>query len=212
MKLIKIAAAVLISLSSLAAHAGLLYIDSPYADQVVANSNDFKFGKSMAALPSGQMYNIGGNLKANQDAVLDLEFVFLGKEAGWNNKFTSGALTNLITTGGGGSFSYSQYFAAGALIPFTFTTGGAVLPPSVANGSNNDGDHWVSFAIALDTTFKGIKYDAILFFDDTGGYNDDDNHDDLIIGLNVKTVPESSAFVLMLMGLAGLFAARRMKP
>jgi hypothetical protein len=53
-------------------------------------------------------------------------------------------------------------------------------------------------------------YDAILFFDDTGGYKDDDNHDDLVIGIKAS-VPESSTFVLMLMGLAGLFAARRLK-
>jgi hypothetical protein len=201
MKLIKLAAAAVIAVSSFAANAGLLQIDGG-AYLPVPNSNYFK------ADLNPQIYNIGGNLEAAQDGPLNLEFTFLGKEAGWTNTFTSAG--NIITTNGG-SFSYSQNYTLGQLIEFTFTTGGlGVSPNTVVNGDNNDGNVKVSFAIALDTEFKGVKYDAILFFDDTGGYNDDDNHDDLVIGIKA-TVPESSTFVLMLMGLAGLFAARRLK-
>jgi len=71
---------------------------------------------------------------------------------------------------------------------------------------------YVSFAIALDTFYKGELYDAILFFDDGGVNYEDDNHDDLLIGIKAKAnVPESSALILMLMGLAGLVAVRRTK-
>jgi hypothetical protein len=204
MKLIKLAAAAVIAVSSFAANAGLLQIDGG-AYLPVPNSNYFK------ADLNPQIYNIGGNLEAAQDGPLDLVFTFLGKEAGWTNTFESlsDSIGGTITTSGG-SFSYSQNYTLGQLIEFTFTTGGAVVPPTVSNGTNNDGRFLVSFAVALDTVFKGVKYDAILFFDDTGGYNDDDNHDDLVIGIKA-TVPESSTFVLMLMGLAGLFAARRLK-
>lgn len=200
MKLIKIAAAALITLSSFAAQAGLMYIDGG-VNQPVPNNNYFK------NVLNPQTYNIGGNLKANQADTMFLSFEFLGKEAGWKNTFTSEGDT--ITTSGG-SFSYAKAYTLGELIQFTFKTGGAVVPNTVANGNNNNGDHLVSFAIALDTEFDGVMYDAILFFDDTGGYNDDDNHDDLVIGVKAH-VPESSTFVLMLMGLAGLFAARRLK-
>lgn len=203
MKLIKLAAAAVITLSSLAAQAGLLQIDGG-AVFAVPSSNYFK------ADLNPQSYNIGGNLKANQNGSLNLTFDFLGKEAGWRNVFESKGFT-IDTILPSPSFSYSENYAAGDLIQFTFTTGGAWVSPNfVANGNNNDGDQFVSFAIALDTTFKGVAYDAILFFDDTGGYNDDDNHDDLVIGIKAS-VPESSTFVLMLMGLAGLFAARRLK-
>jgi hypothetical protein len=70
----------------------------------------------------------------------------------------------------------------------------------------------MSFAIALNATFNGVFYDAVLFLDDTGdkGPTDDDNHDDLIIGIKA-TVPEPSTVILMLMGLASLFGARRLK-
>jgi hypothetical protein len=200
MKLIKIAAAALITLSSFAAQAGLMYIDGG-ANLPVPTNNYFK------NVLNPQTYNIGGNLKANQTESLFLSFEFLGKEAGWTNTFTSEG--NTITTSGG-SFSYSKAYTLGELIQFTFKTGGAVVPNTVANGNNNDGEELVSFAIALDTEFNGVMYDAILFFDDTGGYKDDDNHDDLVIGIKAS-VPESSTFVLMLMGLAGLFAARRLK-
>lgn len=201
MKLIKIAAAALITLSSFAAQAGLMYIDGGI-NQAIPNNNYFKPDVNP------QVYNIGGNLKASQTDTLFLSFEFLGKEAGWTNTFTSEG--NTITTNGG-SFSYDKAYTLGELIQFTFKTGGAaVLPNTVANGGNNNGDHFVSFAIALDTEFKGVMYDAILFFDDTGGFDDDDNHDDLVIGIKAH-VPESSTFVLMLMGLAGLFAARRLK-
>ncbi len=38
---------------------------------------------------------------------------------------------------------------------------------------------------------------------------EDDNHDDLLIGIKAKAnLPESSALILMLMGLAGLVVVR----
>ena len=71
----------------------------------------------------------------------------------------------------------------------------------------------ITFALtALDTFYKGELYDAILFFDDGGVNYEDDNHDDLLIGIKAKAnVPESSAWILMLMGLAGLVVVRRKK-
>ena len=202
MKLIKLAAAALISVSSLAAQAGLISIEGGEYKAVPSN-NDFQ------ADLNPQTYNVGGNLVVAQNGSLNLEFSFLGKEADWLNTFTS--LGNTITTTSGGSFSYSQNYSLGDLIEFSFKTGGVNVSPNVvANGDNNDGEVKVSFAIALDTEFNGVLYDAILFFDDTGSWNDDDNHDDLLIGIKAS-VPESSTFVLMLMGLAGLFAARRLK-
>lgn len=203
MKLIKFAAAALITLSSLAAQAGLLQIDGG-AYLPVPNSNYFK------AELNPQTYNIGGNLKSSVTESLNLTFDYLGTEAAWKNLFASKGFS-IDNTLPSPSFSYSENYTAGDLIQFTFSTNGTGVSPNfVANGNNNGGDQFVSFAVALDTTFKGVAYDAILFFDDTGGYMDDDNHDDLVIGIKAS-VPESSTFILMLMGLAGLFAARRLK-
>jgi hypothetical protein len=67
MKLIKIAAAALITLSSFAAQAGLMYIDGG-ANLPVPTNNYFK------NVLNPQTYNIGGNLKANQTESLFLSF------------------------------------------------------------------------------------------------------------------------------------------
>ena len=205
MKLIKYSAAALLALSSITANAGLLKIEAG-TDAVIPTTNDFRLHVGAVA-----DYNFGGNLKANQTGELQLTFNFLGAEAGATNTFSSGSgsINNTTTKS---PFSYVQSFTDGDLIDFSFTTDR--LAPAfnyVLNGSNVVGDGVVSFAVALNKTYKGIAYDAILFFDDAGGYNDDDNHDDLLIGVKAVQVPESSAFVLMLLGLAGLVGARRRK-
>ncbi|HSC67473.1 MAG TPA: PEP-CTERM sorting domain-containing protein [Cellvibrio sp.] len=204
MKLTQLAAAALITLSPLAAHAGYLQLDGG-ATSAIPPINFY------AASVGASSYNVGGNLKSNIDGWLELQFDFLGAEAGWKNTFSTsaGSIDNLLPSP---SFTSAGNYAIGDLLGFTFTTSGSgVLPNSVANGGNNNGDHWVSFATVLDATFNSTLYDAILFFDDTGGFKDDDNHDDLVIGIKVTSVPESSTLALLMMGLIGLFAARRTK-
>jgi hypothetical protein len=219
MKLIQLAAAGLVTLSSLTAQAAFLQIQGGVNTAVPVNNN------YLGDL-SPQTYNIGGNLQSSINGILSLDFTYLGSEAGWRNNFTSSSLLTSI----GGSidnqlpspfFGYYDAYTIGENINFSFNTAGSVSPNTVVNGFNTLGYQWVSFATALNTSFKGNAYDAILFFDDTGGlkdgFKDDDNHDDLVIGVRVldatltSTVPESSTFVLMMMGLVGLFAARRLK-
>ena len=219
MKLIKFAAAALISLSSLTAHAAYFQIVGGTSGVDVPANNDYE-----GSLPAGQTYNVGGNLQSNFDGVLSLDFTFLGEDADYINTFTSASVLTAV----GGSidnqlpspfFGYFDDFNLGELLSFSFSTNGFAIGNTVVNGSNTAGVGTVSFATALETTFAGFgSFDAILFFDDTGGGPpDDDNHDDLIIGVRVlsatttSTVPEPSTIVLMMMGMAGLFAARRLK-
>ncbi|MCE3252601.1 MAG: sorting protein [Cellvibrio sp.] len=209
MKLIQLAAAALITLSSLTAQAAYLQVAGGVNTAVP--SNNYYLGNL-----APQSYNIGGNLQSSINGTLSLRFDYLGHEAGWTNTFESNSSTITNVLPPSPFIGYFDTYTVGELIQFTFSTNGSPVPNFVANGNNNMGDHWVSFATALNTSFDGTAYDAILFFDDTGGYMDDDNHDDLVIGVRVLSatvtqVPESSTIVLMLMGLAGLFAARRMK-
>jgi hypothetical protein len=210
MKLITLAGAALITLSSLTAQAAILELDGTGTTTAISaagsNSNYFKANGSITAAS----FNVGGNLLAGVGGPITLEYSFLGAEAGWKNTFTTpdGYINN---TNHKASFMSTVNYGVGDLIDFTFQTSGTPVPNWVANGGNTTVNNAVSFATLLAGSFGATPYDAILFFDDTGGFDDDDNHDDLVIGVKVLSVPESSTLVLMMMGLLGLFAARRMK-
>lgn len=214
MKFIKLAAIAAFALGSLSANAGLLTVsgdtDPMNADFVpVSAANDF-----IGDIGAPTKYWAGRNLISESAGSLYLEFSFLGEEAGWTNEFFSGS-GMINNEGTNASFGYTQTFAANEAIGFDFASHGKdpvslTLHRYISNGSNNSMFGAINFAIALNTTFKGVAYDAILFLDDSGYKPDDDNHDDLVIGIKAR-VPEPSTIVLMLMGLAGLFGARRLK-
>jgi hypothetical protein len=213
MKLIKFAAVAALALGSLSANAGLLTVSGDPMDTSdlipVSPANDF-----IGDIGAPTKYWAGRNLVSESAGSLYLEFSFLGEEAGWRNEFFSGS-GMINNEGTDASFGYTQSFAAGEEVDFDFASHGLdpvshSLHRYISNGANNTMFGVINFAIALNTTFKGVAYDAILFLDDTGYKPDDDNHDDLIIGIKAR-VPEPSTVVLMLMGLAGLFGARRLK-
>lgn len=208
MKLYKFAAAAVLALSSLSASAGLISIDGGSLPQVIPGNNDFK-----AHFPVGQTYVIGGDLVSDVNGTLELTYKYLAEDASWLNSLNVGSnvidnYTNKTT------FSVTESYSAGDALNFRFDSVGDIFR-SITNGFNLIGVADVfNFAVALNTTYKGVAYDAVLFLDDTGWTGpgvDDDNHDDLVIGLNVRNVPEPSTVLLMLMGLAGLVGARRLK-
>lgn len=214
MKLIKLAAAALITLSSLTAQAAIINISGGDATSISssgANHNYFRANNSINALS----FNVGGNLLSGFSGTILFEFTYLGAEANWENQFvtSAGTFTNApgkaYGTPVGSSFVLSKHFSVGEDLGFSFKRGGTGA--TVVNGANNAGDTTLSFATLLTHSFNAIPFDAILFFDDTGGWQDDDNHDDLVVGVKVLAVPESSTLVLMMMGLLGVFAVRRMK-
>lgn len=206
MKFIKIAAAAALTLSSLSASAGLLTISGDPLDTTnlipISPANDFK------AVIGATHYWTGRNLVAETNGSISLEFSFLGEEAGWLNEFysESGLINN---EGLDDTFGYTKNYAAGENIGFRFESHG-LGNRLINNGTNNTSFGVINYSIVLNSTFKGVLYDAILFLDDTGYKPDDDNHDDLIIGIKAE-VPEPSTIMLMLMGLAGLVGARRLK-
>lgn len=215
MKLIKLAAAALITLSSLTAQAAYLSIDGGTSTSISASGANHNYFKALGAV-TAPAFNVGGDLVSNFSGTVTLKFTYLGAEASYENKFISSAGSFINAPGKaygtpvGQTLVLSDSYSLGEAIGFSFKKGvsGGL---TVANGANNEGDTTLSFATLLAGSFSGNPFDAILFFDDTGGYQDDDNHDDLVVGVQVISVPESSTLVLMMMGLLGLFAARRMK-
>ena len=235
MKLIKFAAAALFALSSLSASAALIEIldnSSGYYDPDVAAPANNNYIPGSVTTPSNQ-YTIAGTLKAT--ANLQVTYYFLGKESSWKNLFSVPG--NAAAPLGGTDHTdlnkgtITTYVAKDELFDFLFTS---VVPATSVNPSFNlsvtnaeggtlgTNGRIYSFAVALDAIFNGTgphanaahagAYDAILFLDDTGpNALDDDNHDDLLIGIRVTAVPEPTTLLLMSMGLLGLFGARRLK-
>lgn len=231
MKLIKYAAAALLALSSLSVSAALISIvDSgsvEYAPNIATpDNNNF----TSAGIISPSQYTIAGSLKAN--AKLKVTYYYLGKEANWTNLFAVPGSAEAPLGGANGASinkgTITTIVEKDSLFDFLFYSPlkGAEYAVTNAEGatllSNN---RYYSFAALLNGSYTGTgpngtlahagNYDAILFLDDTAGFldgvPDDDNHDDLIIGVRVTAVPEPTTLLLMSMGLLGLFGARRLK-
>jgi hypothetical protein len=201
MRRIKFFAAAVIACFSLQSQAMLIELDGGGADVAVPFNNDFFFG----VVPT---YNVGGNLLAT--SLVDLTFTYLGHEAGYSNDFNAyGNTLNNKTNNIDDSFSVANVGAGLLAFEFSVVNPPGVVPNGISNGANMVFGSWQTFATILDITYKGVYYDAIVLFDDSGAGPDDDA-DDHIIG--IRAVPEPSIIALFAAGLLGIgFTRRRMR-
>lgn len=152
----------------------------------------------------------------------------LGSEAGNNNSFTFGG--NTYQTGGGTNNWTGDNSAGGGIttwnlgnvgsgsLSFSFGTSGGL---SVANGSNPDNTQPAPnpginfFASFVENQNAGSGQGVYLFFDDDGAANDD-NHDDLVVRLDITggpgritVVPLPAGGLLLISALGGMAVLRR---
>ena len=232
MKISHICSAVALCVGAASANAALLSIVGGAVMPIPTMAPNYNNFQGEGDLPAGQQYSVGGNLFANHNLYVD--YYYLGHEATFNNNFVVGSETistadqvsSLLcanhtcdsTKPKNASYlvpTINSMASAGAFLDFGFWTQvNASLMQSVTNGSNTSNQKKYDYAVALNTSFHMSPYDAIIFLDDTGkGANgiDDDNHDDMLIGVRVRAVPEPSALLLVGLGLLSLVGVRRLK-
>lgn len=224
MKRIVLAAAVVLSLTASAAQAGPLFYTTPTPGNNV--------------IPKVEGW-LGANLYLVAGAATTIQVDFLGKEAGWTNRFFLND-TFVVSTASYGNSNGATITPIGSpfsvdpgLISFKFTTNkgtGNLDAGVVTNGSNvlPDEDKTLTtpnFFVSLgngagflgDTTLNGVTASsgqvAVIAFDDAGA-GSDDNHDDLVIRLTVTngsfSTPDGGAtFALLGSALMGLGILRR---
>lgn len=148
-------------------------------------------------------------------------YTFVGFEAGYANKFLVGS--NVFDTEAyapnnkvidvNGLASFSQTADAG-LLDFRFRTNSN--RNGVINGNENTNNFGLGgknpdfFASIIGAPSAKSGKALWVFLDDLGA-NDDDNHDDLVVRIDVAPVPLPAGIALMGTALAGLGFVRRRK-
>jgi hypothetical protein len=198
-------AAVLALAAGATANAGFVYTDAggPAPNWVPLN-NDFRGQLNAVGVPGFTLGRVLGLEGAQAGDFIDVDF--FGAEAGYRNTFSFGS-TLLLNNQGNHSFGERDLASVGAYngsLGFKFC---AVTVNACLSNSQNNSTRWNSYqSIGMWLTDGGST--AWLLWDDSGA-NMDDDHDDLVIRLRHRRVPEPGTLALFGAGLIAFAMIRR---
>jgi len=166
--------------------------------------NNFRSQLAAAGVSSFRLGVTLGVANAQLGDTINIDF--FAAEAAYRNQFDWGS-TRLVDNTGNQNWSERDrgtFAASNGLLNFRFCT---VNVNACLTNSANDTTRLGSFqSIGMWLTDGGNT--AWLLWDDSGA-NVDDNHDDLIIRLTYRSVPEPGTLALLGLGLLGIALVRR---
>lgn len=202
------------------AQAAFVYIDtvtprnSPATP--ISQYNDFRTqlnGAGVANMTLGR--SLGVTSPFNGSFVIDVDF--FAAEAGYRNQFILGN-TTVINNQGNQSWAEREMGTFALTSPLTTGSGSTralnfrfcavTINQCLTNGQND-----ATTASSLQSIGMWLSSDgntAWLLWDDSG-YGPDDNHDDLIVRLTYRSVPEPGTLALLGLGLVCIAMFRRRK-